>query len=74
MKNINRILVIIILTISIIIGIIPSVRSTILYYILYAIIVLIMLIYICTKAKNKDFKINLYSVIVFLCLMFRHIL
>lgn len=74
MKIINRILLIVVLSLSILIGMFPNIRSSTLYYIMYAITILLMFIYLCDKVIKKRLVVNVYSIIVFVCLIFRNVL
>lgn len=74
MKIINRIILLTIVMLSVIIGILPSIRSTTMNYIIYVCIMLLMLIYIFTKFYKGNFKINVYIVILAIFLILRDLL
>lgn len=74
MKILNRVLLMIILILSIVIGIFPNIRSSTMYYIMYAAIMLLMCTYILTKIQQKSLKINACVIIIIVFLILRYIL
>ena len=68
-KLISRIVLILILLISILVGIFPSLTNSTVYYTLYALLIFITGLYIVMKIKSENFKYNIFFIIISILLV-----